>query len=445
MKNVYNILWNLNQLESPSQKIVALYSAFDDKEFYDFLKFFYISEKFNVGNKVIEKALNFDNSFKYSDVGELAFKCINKEVFHFQNIAQFNLAICEIKTLSGKDLIKYLHDLFEFLSKHEAKILANFLAGDLKLGLSLKSINKILIAKNLEPYELFEVMLCEKMNETEFGEINFPIEVNVKYDGLRIVAIKDGNSIILKTRAGKIANEFLPEIVEHLKQIEFDCILDGEVIGADFNEIQKRIGRKEENVNDNTFVQYQIFDILSKDGNDLTKLPRKNRLDILNNSDVYTDHSTIAENYIVSNLIELNDIYNDVTRKRKLEGIILKDLQSTYEYGSRKGWWKVKPFQENTFKVVGYEYGNGKNCNSVGSILIEDKSGKIKSKVGSGISDSYREYFDKHFLIDKNQAVLFVDVKYQEVTKNKNGFSLRFPSLLCARYDKNEADQINLP
>ncbi len=55
----------------------------------------------------------------------------------------------------------------------------------------------------------------------------------VKLDGYRIVAIKKGNDVDLFTRAGLNYSKYYPAVVEALKAIPNDAVVDGELVVLD--------------------------------------------------------------------------------------------------------------------------------------------------------------------------------------------------------------------
>lgn len=452
LEKIINIIEQIKSQNRTTKKI-SIFETFLKESlcFHEFfLNFYNNNQKLNIGSKVIEKALGFDKYFKYNNVGELAYRMnLKHSTTHKMTYIEFNIHIHEIKDRSGNDLIEYLTKVFHNLEPLHASFFARYISGDLKIGLSQKTINKIFKKHNLPESELFEPMFCKALDENNFDSLSYPIEVNLKYDGLRIVAEKEGNEVKLITRTGEIANDYLPEIVEKLKSIQEDFIIDGEVIGMSFSDIQKRIGRKPENIEYNDNIKYVIFDVLKYSGESLLERTRKSRQAILMLLMIqYQDERLkIAKFANVHNIHELQTFYKSALDNGE-EGIVIKELDSKYVYGSRKGWYKVKPFHENTFKVIGLNYGTGQNYNSVGSIVVTDKEGNIKSKVGSGLDDVSREYFNG-FMDEYNNKInkpeIYVDIKYQEVSCNKKGeHSLRFPSLLKIRSDKTEADTITI-
>jgi ATP-dependent DNA ligase len=121
---------------------------------------------------------------------------------------------------------------------------------------------------------------------------------------------------------------------------------------------------------------------------------------------------------------------------------VIKKINSPYEYGSRKNWWKVKPVLEATFEVIDVELGTGKYKDTVGALFVKDKSGLITSKVGSGLTDKDRDDF-RNFNKECELKVC-IDVKFNEITHDVDGnCSLRFPRFEKLRLDKSEADDLS--
>src|ERR1700761_5490389 len=68
-----------------------------------------------------------------------------------------------------------------------------------------------------------------------------------KWDGFRALIFRDGDEILIQSRATKSLNRYFPELVETLKtQLPSRCVLDGEIViatdsGLDFERLQLRI------------------------------------------------------------------------------------------------------------------------------------------------------------------------------------------------------------
>ncbi len=165
----------------------------------------------------------------------------------------------------------------------------------------------------------------------------------------------------------------------------------------------------------------------------------------------------------------LNDT-NDVLKflkqsgKDKVEGIMLKNLNSGYEAGLRVGgMYKLKQTKEDLDLVIlGAEMGTGKRGGYFSSFIvgIQDKDYTDEEerfleigKVGSGLQElgegdismtNLFKLLKPLKIYEKKQITYFkpkivIQIKYQDIqisTTYNSGFALRFPRLLMLREDK---------
>lgn len=110
------------------------------------------------------------------------------------------------------------------------------------------------------------------------------------------------------------------------------------------------------------------------------------------------------------------------------------NLDSPYVGKRTKNLIKVKKFYTYDLRVVGIEPGTGRNANRVGNFIVSFKGNNVG--VGSGLSDEQRDYYWEH----PDEIIgRVIEVKYKEVTKNKDGTeSLQFPTLVSIREEGKE-------
>ena len=106
----------------------------------------------------------------------------------------------------------------------------------------------------------------------------------VKFDGFRVLAVKNGKSVELWSRNEKPLNARFPDVVEAVKKLSAkSCTIDGEVCAL--NAEGKSSFQLLQNSGDvPTPVVYYVFDVLYESGKDLRDLPlteRKTRLEAL--------------------------------------------------------------------------------------------------------------------------------------------------------------------
>jgi ATP-dependent DNA ligase len=198
-------------------------------------------------------------------------------------------------------------------------------------------------------------MLCSScQDDTELKEFDRQKwKANIKFDGVRCVAIKQGSDIILFGRRESIMNKNFREVVEALKEINSDFIIDGEIISLDnnFNNLQRRALTKDikkiAELEKSIPIKYMVFDILKFGKDILMKEPLRNRLSCLN--------SLIKNNNAIElcEYGEIDDMLNRAIEKQG-EGIVIKDMGGIYEGKRSKLWFKHKLFKETTLEITGF-------------------------------------------------------------------------------------------
>jgi len=138
----------------------------------------------------------------------------------------------------------------------------------------------------------------------------------------------------------------------------------------------------------------------------------------------------------VSYTFELEKAWEDVVR-RGGEGLILKDINSAYEYDRSYKWLKLKNWKFQVVDVVGYTPGTNARAPFFGSLVLA-KDGKFVGCAGSGPNDwELRQLKDrfadaqeisKPFDIGEDYVALGiklqVEIKYYKHTDNG---VMRFP------------------
>lgn len=117
------------------------------------------------------------------------------------------------------------------------------------------------------------------------------------------------------------------------------------------------------------------------------------------------------------------------------EGAIVKKLDTIWKDGTSKDMVKIKAVLDADLLCVDVEEGSGKYKGKVGALVLETVCGKLRVKVGAGLTDLDRaKPFD--YYIGK-----IVEIQYNEFikSKSKNTDSLFLPRFVEVREDKNIA------
>ena len=221
------------------------------------------------------------------------------------------------------------------------------------------------------------------------------------------------------------------------------CILDGEIVAydkkgrPDFSLLQRGGGKTE----------FVVFDILKKDGKNLTKLPLSERQKILK--------QTIKNGSKLKRSSVLKDgqkLWKKM-KKKNYEGVKAKEIDGKYYPGHRSATWlKIKMIQTIDCVIVGFT--QKKRLLSSLALALYDKEGDLKyiGHVGTGFSeDEIEKLYKKLSKIKAKRKpitntvpttiknIIWVhpryvaEIKYLEFTRHKR---LRAPAYVRLRSDK---------
>jgi len=183
----------------------------------------------------------------------------------------------------------------------------------------------------------------------------------IKLDGYRAGAIRSRGSVAFYSRNGKSLNKKFPYIVEALRDLPPDTIIDGELVALDesgrpeFNRLQNYSGAS-------PTIRYFVFDVILLKGRDLTKLQLSERRKLLDLLPFANRRIVISEFLDVSAETMLAAV-----KQQGLEGVVAKRLDSLYESGKRTGAWvKMRVNQGQEFVIGGYTPG----ANGIDAIIV---------------------------------------------------------------------------
>ncbi|HUG55670.1 MAG TPA: DNA ligase D, partial [Candidatus Limnocylindrales bacterium] len=132
-------------------------------------------------------------------------------------------------------------------------------------------------------------------------------------------------------------------------------------------------------------IVYQVFDLLYLDGEDLTRLPLRERLRRLESAVTPMGAIRRAEPFVGEGLA----LYEAVI-EQGLEGIVAKRLDSPYVFGRSAAWVKVKAQRTMDCVIGGWTAGQGGRANTLGALLLgvyRDDRLEPVGHVGSGFDE----------------------------------------------------------
>jgi bifunctional non-homologous end joining protein LigD len=202
-----------------------------------------------------------------------------------------------------------------------------------------------------------------------------------KYDGVRILAYKEGSGVWLISRNAVDRTARYPEIAAAIGRLKPQTLLlDGEVVAFDakhvsrFQLLQQGKGRP----------QYAVFDCLYANGHDLRKEALSLRRATLERMVKPSDLLLLSARLAADGLKAFH-----MAKRRGLEGIVGKNLSSIYVERRSTEWLKVKVHQEDEFVIGGFTQPTGSRQH-FGALLLGVYSGnqlRYVGKVGTGFDE----------------------------------------------------------
>lgn len=472
----------------------------------------------NVGGSIISAALREATGFgsddlyaryvRLGDPGDLAAEIVkeSKQVFNPTiTLAETESLIARLSETRGiKNKTALLAAVLHQASPLEAKYLVKLLAGDLRIGLREGLVEDAIARVFAQPLAdvAYANMLLGDIGETatrarigDLRDVNMrlfhPIKfmlatpaadltdvartmpeeflIEDKFDGIRAQAhVESGRVAIYSRTMDEITHRF-PELIEPLRTIAADVIIDGEIVPANgevilpFSELQKRLGRK--NVGSQLLKAVPVvlvaYDLLYTSGKVLLDQPLSERRHLL--GQVVPDQGPVrmSRGKLLKDAALL-DAEFELARARGNEGLMIKSPSSPYKPGRRgRDWLKLKrAIATLDVAVTAVEVGHGKRRNLLSDYTFavrrsaeEDELLNI-GKAYSGLTDQelteLTEWFKKHTLqefahgrVRIVEPSIIIEVTFDRVQpskRHKSGYALRFPRILRLRPDKTTTD-----
>ena len=472
----------------------------------------------NVGGSIISAALSEATGFsteamspryvRLGDPGELAAEIIKETKRYFNptiTLAETESLIARLSETRGiKNKTALLAAVLHGASPLEAKYIVKLLAGDLRIGLREGLVEDAIARIFGQPLAdvAYANMLLGDIGETAtrarvgdlrdvdmrlFHPIKFMLAtpaadltdvartmpqeflIEDKFDGIRAQAHVESGRVAIYSRTMDEVTHRFPELVEPLRSLTTDVIIDGEIVPANgdvilpFSELQKRLGRK--NVGSQLLAAVPVvlvtYDLLYAGGKVLIDQPLSERRHLL--GQVVPDRGSLrmSQGKLLTDAAMLDDEF-ELARARGNEGLMIKSPSSSYKPGRRgRDWLKLKRAIATLDVVVtAVEVGHGKRRNLLSDYTFavrrsgEDDQLLNIGKAYSGLTDQelteLTEWFKSHTLQEYGhgrvrvvEPTVVIEVTFDRIQpskRHKSGYALRFPRILRLRPDKTAAE-----
>jgi DNA ligase-1 len=339
---------------------------------------------------------------------------------------------------------------------------ANMLLGDITEVLRL-AVNNQLSSVSLQLFRPVSVMLASPAESPADLVTAFPngALVEDKFDGIRAQVHKQDSQVEIYSRTLDRVTEF-PELLEPIRSITGNFILDGEIIGwrdgraIPFTELQQRLGRKQIDLftSSQVPVSFVAFDLLLLDGRTLLDTPLAERRVLLERLLAKAEQPALqfTRAALCRTVEEIENRFL-LALDGGNEGLLAKAPESPYVPGRRGQFWmKLKrPLATLDVVVTIAEYGHGKRRGLLSdyTFAVRDDAGLVNiGKAYSGLTDveirELTQYFLEHTTEDRGfqrdvEPTIVLEVAFNNIQRSdrhESGFALRFPRIVRLRPDK---------
>ena len=249
------------------------------------------------------------------------------------------------------------------------------------------------IIKN--PFSKADVQLAKLANTVPEGDEWL---YEMKYDGYRILAFVEGNSVRLITRNGNDFTKRFFKIASSLIDLAKGraMVLDGEIVvtddsgKTDFQALQNYLKAQKPQT-----LTYIIFDLLAIDGEDIrghSLMDRKEKLEsLMQDAPNNLYYSRYVKGYGKESFA--------AACEAGMEGIVGKKPDSIYSGNRNDDWIKLKCDKRQEFVIGGYSLSD-KRTSGVSSLLLGVYDGEeliYAGRAGTGISENDMIVLESYF------------------------------------------------
>ena len=345
--------------------------------------------------------------------------------------------ICE--TLSKRKALDdaTVYQVIAFLSvcsPVERELYTKLLAKTLRLGVTAKTVNKVI--PGLIPE--WEIQQAYPIDE-------YPLKDGVwftltqKLNGVRATYYKGK----LYARSG-VPYDGLDHITNVLNFEDDSYVFDGELTLLDKGELsdneafRKATGIINSDTTHKTEICYTIFDVVPtqefENGESSSSYRERRRvLDLMVDILPVSDHVFVLPVlYSGTDQSKIGELLDRMVEEDK-EGLMV-NLDVPYKRKRHSGILKVKKFYTMDLPIIECEEGSGRLAGTLGAFVLDYKGNEVR--VGSGFTDEQRALYWRR---REELAGVLCEVKYKEKSSDKNtcAESLQFPVFLSLRTDKD--------
>lgn len=397
----------------------------------------------------------------------------------------------------------YLASLLDRMSSPQRWALLKIGAGNLRVGMSARTVKQVLARYGNAPVEDIEslwhgleppytdlfawlegkgpkpqvherltftpVMLAHPLEEKDHARITpDAYAAEWKYDGIRVQLVHNRLGKALFTRTGDDISHAFPEVLArmHLRgTIDGELVVQKDGVLGSFNALQQRLNRKSPSAKlmDTYPTAIIAYDALMLEEEDLRPLPYTQRRQRLQQALAQhrPERMQLSPELPYTTFEELAAARHNTLDQKTIEGLMLKRRDSAYVAGRPTGpWYKWKTDPRLVDAVLMYaQRGSGKRSSYYSDFTFGLWRDEVLLPIGKayfGFTDAELKQLDRWVRnhttnsfgpVREVEKALVFEVAFDAVNRSarhKSGYALRFPRIHRIRWDKPaaEADQL---
>jgi DNA ligase-1 len=317
-------------------------------------------------------------------------------------------------------------------------------------------------------------MLAEMAVDLEnvFAEHGGITALEFKYDGARIQIHGKNETIRIFSRRLTEVTDSLPDIVrlvaESIPSSARDFLIEGEVVAVSqdgkpypFQDLMRRFRRVHDiqSMAAQFPLKLHIFDVIYLNGKMLIDSPNEERWAVLR---TLVGQELLATRIVTSKVDDARKMMEQAIQSGH-EGLMAKDLKSTYTPGVRgKKWFKIKPVETIDVVIVAADWGSGRRKGWLSNYHLAVRDNQscdylVVGKTFKGLTDEEFSTITEKLLVLKARETeytvfvkpsIVVEVAFNEIQRSpryRSQFALRFARITRIREDKrpDDADTLN--
>lgn len=291
------------------------------------------------------------------------------------------------------------------------------------------------------------------------------VALEYKLDGARVQIHRRGAEVRIYSRNLNDVTSSLPDVVDEIRAVLIpqEAILEGEAVAVDgegrplpFQHLMRRFRRKHDigAAVEEIPLQLYLFDALYLGGESLIDAPNQARWCALQEA---TNGSHLVPRIVPAGP-DPAEAFGREARRAGHEGVMAKDLASTYTPGVRgKSWLKLKHVTSLDLAIVAADWGYGRRHGWLSNyhLAVRDEANGeflVVGKTYKGLTDDqFREMTARllELQVSRARSTVFVqprvvvEVLFNEIQESNqyaSGYALRFARISRIRDDKGQGD-----